>query len=86
MEEFIKLRLSDYRGATRRPSSLPLSDPKKALEVPREGRRHPQTKHALSRTLATEQKVQIALVVGICQRSERNTPRARARTPASVSR
>jgi hypothetical protein len=76
-EEFIRLRVCDYRGAARYLNRLPYgrnSSRTDALAVLRESRGTCSTKHALLKLLAMEQQIEIALVVGIYEMSERNTP------------
>lgn len=74
---FIQAGAHDYRAAARFVSRLPygrntiVSDP---LIVIRESRGTCSTKHALLRRLATEQGVDVALVLGIYEMNERNTP------------
>jgi hypothetical protein len=76
-EEFIKLRLREYRGAARYLNQLSYgrnSSRTDLLGVLRESRGTCSTKHALLKLLAMEQQIEIALVVGIYEMSERNTP------------
>jgi hypothetical protein len=76
-EEFGKLGLRDYRGAARYLNWLPYgrnNSRTDALAVLRESRGTCSTKHALLKQLAMEQQIEIALVVGIYEMSERNTP------------
>jgi hypothetical protein len=76
-EEFIKLRLRDYRGAARYLNRLPYgrnSSRTDLLGVLREGHGTCSTKHALLKLLAMEQQIEIALVVGIYEMTEYNTP------------
>jgi hypothetical protein len=67
----------DYRAAARYVSRLPygrniaISDP---LIVMRENRGTCSTKHALLRRLATEQGLEVALVLGLYEMHEQNTP------------
>jgi hypothetical protein len=74
---FIKVGVADYREAGKFISRLPygrntiVHDP---LIVMRERRGTCSTKHALLRRLAAEQAVDVALVVGIYEMQERNTP------------
>jgi hypothetical protein len=74
---FIRSGSLDYRAAARLVSRLPygrnttISDP---LIVMRENRGTCSTKHALLRRLATEQGLDVALVLGIYEMHERNTP------------
>jgi hypothetical protein len=77
-DAFIHVGAPDYRAAARFVSRLPYgrntiaNDP---LIVMRESRGTCSTKHALLRRLATEQSVDVALVIGIYEMHERNTPR-----------
>ena len=76
-EEFIRLRVRDYRGAARYLNRLPYgrnSSRTDALAVVRESCGTCSTKHALLKLLAVEQQIEIELVVGIYEMSERNTP------------
>jgi selenocysteine lyase/cysteine desulfurase len=74
---FIKVGLVDYRAAARFISRLPygrntiVDEP---LVVMRERRGTCSTKHALLRRLAAEQTIDVALVVGIYEMHQRNTP------------
>jgi hypothetical protein len=74
---FIQAGLCDYREAARFVSCLPygrnatVGDP---LIVMHEGRGTCSTKHALLRRLAIEQGIDVALVIGIYEMHERNTP------------
>src|ERR1700690_2423629 len=76
-DAFIQAGALNYRTAARFVSRLPyarnaiVSDP---LVVIREGRGTCSTKHALLRRLATEQGLDVALVLGIYEMNERNTP------------
>jgi hypothetical protein len=76
-EAFIQVGALDYRAAARFISHLPygrntiVSDP---LSVMREGYGTCSTKHALLHKLATEQSVDVALVIGIYEMHQRNTP------------
>jgi hypothetical protein len=74
---FIGVGVVDYRAAARFIGRLPygrntlITDP---LIVMRESRGTCSTKHALLRRLATEQVVNVELVLGIYEMHERNTP------------
>jgi hypothetical protein len=74
---FIEIGIADYQAAARFISRLPygrntiVDEP---LVVMRERRGTCSTKHALLRRLAAEQAVDLALVVGIYEMHERNTP------------
>jgi hypothetical protein len=76
-DAFIRVGALDYRAAARLVRRLPfgrnttVNDP---LIVLRESRGTCSTKHALLRRLATEQSVDVALVLGIYEMNERNTP------------
>jgi hypothetical protein len=76
-DAFIQVGVLDYRAAGRFVSHLSygrntiVSDP---LIVMRESRGTCSTKHALLCRLATEQGVAVALVLGIYEMHERNTP------------
>lgn len=68
---------TDFRSAGRFVCSLPYarnSTPDDPMVVLIEGRGTCSTKHALLRRLANEQALDIALVLGIYEMSERNTP------------
>lgn len=74
---FLKIGLPDYRAAARHLNHLPYGrnlSRTEVLAVLREGRGSCSTKHALLRELAIEQTLEVALVVGIYQMTERNTP------------
>jgi hypothetical protein len=74
---FLKRRLANFRSAGRFVCSLPYarnSTPNHPMVVLIEGRGTCSTKHALLRTLANEQGLDMALVLGIYEMSERNTP------------
>jgi hypothetical protein len=74
---FIESGNLNYQAAARYVCRLPygrnslVRDP---LVVMREGRGTCSTKHALLRSLAMEQDLEIALVIGIYEMSEKNTP------------
>ena len=74
---FLRLGMRDLRAAAKYVSSLTygrnthLDDP---LIVLSEGRGTCSTKHALLRRLAIEQHLDIALVLGIYEMTEKNTP------------
>src|SRR5277367_627326 len=74
---FIEAGILDYRAAARFISRLPygrnaiVNDP---LIVMRERRGTCSTKHAVLRRLAIEQALDVALVLGIYNMHERNTP------------
>jgi hypothetical protein len=74
---FVQAGLIDYRAAARFVSCLAygrnanVNDP---LIVMHEGRGTCSTKHSLLRRLAMEQGIDVALVVGIYEMHERNTP------------
>lgn len=74
---FTAAGMHDFRAAARYVHALPYgrnssrSDP---LIVMRERRGTCSTKHALLKRLALEQRLEIALMVGIYQMTERNTP------------
>jgi hypothetical protein len=76
-DAFIRVGSLDYRAAARLVSGLPygrnatLHDP---LVVMREGRGTCSSKHALLHRLATEQGLEVSLVIGIYEMHERNTP------------
>jgi hypothetical protein len=76
-DAFIRVGALDYRAAARLVSRLPfgrnttVDDP---LIVMRESRGTCSTKHALLRRLAMEQSVDVALVLGMYEMDERNTP------------
>ncbi|MHB8380800.1 MAG: hypothetical protein ACYDC3_00465 [Candidatus Binataceae bacterium] len=69
--------LRDFRAAARYVHALPYgrnSSRTDALVVLRERRGTCSTKHALLARLALEQRLEIALVIGIYRMNERNTP------------
>ncbi len=74
---FVSAGANDFRAAARYVQALPYgrnssrTDP---LIVMREHRGTCSTKHALMARLALEQRLEIALVIGIYRMSERNTP------------
>ncbi|MGH7780922.1 MAG: hypothetical protein ACREQR_13975 [Candidatus Binataceae bacterium] len=74
---FLSMGENDFRGAARYINTLPYgrnsshADP---LIVMRERRGTCSTKHAILKRLAIEQRIEIALVIGIYRMSERNTP------------
>ena len=70
---FLKLSFVCFRSAARFVRSLPYSrntDPDDALIVLTQGRGTCSTKHALMRRLALEQRLNIALVIGIYEMTE----------------
>ncbi len=74
---FFDLGLRDYRSAARHVNRISYgrnSSRTDVLAVLREGRGTCSTKHALLRQLAIEQKIDVALVIGIYRMTERNTP------------
>jgi len=74
---FLQARLIDYRAAARFVSRLPYgrnANVNGPLMVIHEGRGTCSTKHALLRRLAMEQGIDVALVIGIYEMHERNTP------------
>ena len=74
---FLGLAKSDLRAAAHYVCGLPYgrnSDPKDPLIVLAEKRGTCSTKHALLRRLAIEQRLDLALVLGIYEMSEANTP------------
>lgn len=74
---FVNLGAHDYREAARYIHQLPYrrnSDPIAPLIVIQEGRGTCSTKHALLCRLALEQNLHVALIVGVYQMNERNTP------------
>lgn len=74
---FVSAGQRDFRAAARYVHALPYgrnSSRTDALVVMREHRGTCSTKHALLARLALEQRLEIALVIGIYQMNERNTP------------
>jgi hypothetical protein len=74
---FVAAGLQDFREAAAYVNRMPYgrnTSPKDALAVISEGRGTCSTKHALLRRLAMEQHLNIALVIGIYQMNQRNTP------------
>ena len=74
---FAAVELQDFREAASYVNRLPYGrniDPTNALAVLAERRGTCSTKHALLRRLAIEQKLNIALVIGIYEMNQRNTP------------
>jgi|SRR5580698_8412526 hypothetical protein len=74
---FIQVGSLDYKAAARFVSRLPYGRNTvvhKPLIVLQEGRGTCSTKHALLRRLAIEQSLSVALVLGIYEMHERNTP------------
>lgn len=74
---FIERNLSDYRSAARYLNHLPYgrnSSRTDTLAVVREGHGTCSTKHALLKELGIEQRIDVALVVGIYEMNESNTP------------
>ena len=74
---FLRIQAEDFRSAAQYVSLLPYArntHPDNPLVVLIEERGTCSTKHALLRRLAIEQNVDIALVLGIYEMSERNTP------------
>jgi hypothetical protein len=74
---FLEIGPRDFRSAARLISSLPYgrnANPEHPLAVLTEGRGTCSTKHALLRRLAIEQGLDAALVLGIFEMTERNTP------------
>lgn len=76
-DAFLKLALHDYRGAARHVNGIPYgrnSGRLDVLAVLREGRGTCSTKHALLKQLAIEQGIEVALLIGIYEMTEANTP------------
>ncbi|MGO9450098.1 MAG: hypothetical protein ACLQDV_03470 [Candidatus Binataceae bacterium] len=74
---FLRIGVRDYRAAARHLNHLPYgrnSSRTETLAVLREGHGTCSTKHALLKELAIEQKLEVALVIGIYEMTERNTP------------
>jgi hypothetical protein len=74
---FLELGVNDYRAAARFVNRLPYgrnSSRVDTLAVLREGHGTCSTKHALLKQLASEQDLAIALMIGIYEMTERNTP------------
>ncbi|HLK64131.1 MAG TPA: hypothetical protein VKU19_11865 [Bryobacteraceae bacterium] len=74
---FLGIAKTDLRGAAQHVCGLPYgrnSDPTDPMIVLAEQRGTCSTKHALLRRLAIEQELDIALVLGIYEMTERNTP------------
>jgi hypothetical protein len=74
---FVAAGLQDFRQAAAYVNLLPYgrnTNRTEALVVMKEGRGTCSTKHALLRRLAIEQNLNIALVIGIYQMNQRNTP------------
>jgi hypothetical protein len=74
---FAAAGIQDFRQAAAYVNRLPYgrnTNRTEALVVMREGRGTCSTKHALLRRLAIEQNLNIALVIGIYQMNEKNTP------------
>lgn len=74
---FLTVGARDFREAASRVQRLPYgrnASSSDVLAVLREGRGTCSTKHALLRRLALEQGLDIALVLGIYEMTERNTP------------
>ncbi|MGO9604996.1 MAG: hypothetical protein ACLQAT_16690 [Candidatus Binataceae bacterium] len=74
---FFGIGVRDYRAAARHLNHLPYgrnSSRTETLAVLREGHGTCSTKHALLKELAIEQKLEVALVIGIYEMTERNTP------------
>jgi hypothetical protein len=74
---FIQAGLRDYREAARFVSCVPYGRNAAVDDPPivmREGRGTCSTKHALLRRLAIDQGIDVALVIGIYEMHERNTP------------
>jgi hypothetical protein len=76
-DAFIQVGALDYRAAARFVSRVPYGRNTTAVDpliVIRERRGTCSTKHALLHRLATEQNVDVALVIGIYEMHQRNTP------------
>jgi hypothetical protein len=76
-DALVRRGVKDLRAAGKYVRSLPYgrnSRPADPLAVLSEGRGTCSTKHALLRRVAIEQNLELALVLGIYQMSERNTP------------
>ena len=74
---FLRLEASDLQSAAKHVSSVPYgrnTHPDYPLIVLSEGHGTCSTKHALLRRLAIEQHLDIALVLGIYEMAEQNTP------------
>ena len=74
---FLAAGLQDFREAAAHIHRMPYGrnlSPTDPLAVLNEGRGTCSTKHALLRRLAIEQHLEIALVIGIYQMNQRNTP------------
>jgi|HubBroStandDraft_5_1064220.scaffolds.fasta_scaffold509578_1 hypothetical protein len=74
---FLHAGLADFRSAAQWVCSLPYgrnSDPNAQLIVFTEGRGTCSTKHALIRRLAIEQRLDVALSIGIYEMTAQNTP------------
>jgi hypothetical protein len=74
---FLKLGMGDYRSAARHVNGIPYGRNRsrtEVLAVLSEGRGTCSTKHALLKQLALEQGLDVALMIGIYEMSERNTP------------
>ena len=76
-EAFLAKEILDFRAAAAYVEQLPYgrnTPPSEVLTVIREGRGTCSTKHALLRRLALEQDLDVALVIGIYEMTESNTP------------
>ena len=76
-DAFLRIGIDDFRTAARHVNGLPYGrnlDKGDPVAVLREGRGTCSTKHALLRRLASEQGIGIALMIGIYEMTERNTP------------
>jgi len=74
---FMAVGARDFRSAARYVNALPYGRNSSRIEpliVMLEGRGTCSTKHALLRRLAREQRLEVALVIGIYHMTERNTP------------
>lgn len=74
---FVSAGANDFRAAARYVHALPYRRNSSRIDpliVIREGRGTCSTKHALLARLALEQRIEIALVIGIYRMTERNTP------------
>ncbi|MGA9669115.1 MAG: hypothetical protein WBQ94_07905 [Terracidiphilus sp.] len=74
---FTAIEIRDFRNAAAHVAHLPYgrnTDPTSVLAVIKEKRGTCSTKHALLRRLAVEQTFDIALVIGVYEMNQRNTP------------
>ena len=76
-ESFLALGLRDYRAAARHVNRIPYGGNRSRTDVLaalREGCGTCITKHALLKQLAIEQGLEVALIIGIYEMTESNTP------------